>query len=343
MTGLLRQLGCGLAAASLLAGCAHLPEAKIHYYLATSTVTLKDIRTVACDAGGNVIVADAVTPTVTHRADAAHPQAPIKLKNFKGDFADADLKFDFYEDGRLSGVNGSVTGQGDAILKTAITVATTAAKFAILGVAAGETPCDKIKKFAGDKPLTLTYAVDINLAAPKDAAQLFVADAGSLYYVNEIAILGPISAAIKAKTPGREPVEATANQSDFVLLPAQEPGQARIVVTTTSKDGVSKLWEGSLTVAADGYSTPYGLPLPRPAWFGKKVTAASFAESGALKSVEFSSTSGANGALGVAQAALTAAQGQSTADKAAEVKAQADLIAQQQRLVACMADKPGCK
>jgi hypothetical protein len=48
-------------------------------------------------------------------------------------------------------------------------------------------------------------------------------------------------------------------------------------------------------------------------------------------------------ALNVASAALEAARGKTTTQKAAEIKAEADLTAQQQRLVQCLADPKNCK
>ena len=68
-----------------------------------------------------------------------------------------------------------------------------------------------------------------------------------------------------------------------------------------------------------------------------------FAESGALTSVQYATNTGAGQALNVAASALTALQGETTAQKVAAVKAEADLIAQQQRLVQCLADPPSCK
>jgi hypothetical protein len=76
--------------------------------------------------------------------------------------------------------------------------------------------------------------------------------------------------------------------------------------------------------------------------FGKKVFVAQFAESGAITSVEYSSNTGSAQALNVLNAAAQAPE-QITAQKMAEIKADADLIAQQQRLVQCLADRSQCK
>ena len=59
--------------------------------------------------------------------------------------------------------------------------------------------------------------------------------------------------------------------------------------------------------------------------------------------MQFVSNTGTGQALNVAGAGLTALEGDTTAQKAAQVKAEGDLIAAQQRLVACKADPASCK
>ena len=71
--------------------------------------------------------------------------------------------------------------------------------------------------------------------------------------------------------------------------------------------------------------------------------AASLSESGALKSVQYASETGGAQAVGALSTLLTMVQGETTSQKAIEVKAEADLITQQQRLVQCIADPKFCK
>lgn len=337
---MLKSVAPALALASMLGGCAHLPNATIGYYLPTSDVSFKVIRTIACDAGGNPIIATAVTPTVRYFANKADANAfkTVALTKLNGDFSDADVKFDFYEDGRLSAVNATSTGQGEAILKTAITLTATAVKMGTL-VALTLTPseCQQIKDFGGGKPLTVTYTATVALA---DGAKTVIApDADSAFYANTFkAVLLPITATVIGHTIPISPVDFTPATGD-VVLDLQQPGMIHIALTV---DGATKpIWDDSLVSASVG--TPYKLPIPRPATFGKKTLAVSFAESGAIKSVQFVSNTGTGQALNVASAGLTALQGDTTAQQAAQVKAEGDLIAAQQRLVACKADPTTCK
>lgn len=333
--------GVTTIAALLMSGCASTPKMSINYYLPTTSASFKIVRTIACDEADNPIVATAVTPTVKHRADPALMRT-VEVEKLKGSFSNTELKFEYYEDGRLSGINASSTGQGEAILKTAITLAT-----AIVGLDGGSptypTECAAIKKFGGGKPLTLTYDGPVDLAAEANVAQTIDPDTTSLYYASELkAVLGPICAyALGGTTPAR-PLSGV-DEKAAVQLQMRQPGTAHVRILTGAGPacGNVAIWDDSLPAAQFG--APYTLPIPSPAVFGKQVFAASFAESGALKSVQYTSDTGSGQVLNVGSAALTALQGDSDATKAAEFKAQADLIAQQQRLVACIADPASCK
>lgn len=323
-----------------LGGCAHLPTATIGYYLPTSEVTFKVVRTVACDAGGNPIVATAVTPTARHFANTSGADAlhQVELAKLKGQLSDSDVKFEFFEDGRLSGVNASATGQGEAILKTAITVASTAIKAGGLGILT-LTPneCQQIKDFGGGKPLTVTYTSKVGLA--DGATTDLQPDADSEFYVSQLkAVFLPLKATtVRHANPGK-PFAFTKDPNDVVIT-GRQPGTVHVKVEVAS--AAKALWEGDITVAAVG--TNYELPIPRPGAFGKKQIVVAFSESGAVRSIHYVANTGAGQALNVVSAGLTAFQGNTATQKAAEVKAEADLIAQQQRLVACQADPTSCK
>lgn len=328
-------------AALTLSGCASTPKLSMNYYLPTTSASFKVVRTIACDEANNPIVATAVTPTVKHRADPALKQT-VDVDRLRGSFSNTDLKFEYYEDGRLSGINASSTGQGEAILKTAITLAT-----AIVGLDGGSPTypdeCAAIKKFGGGKPLTLTYDGQVDLAAAADVVQTIDPDTTSLYYAGELkAVLGPICAYALGGTTPAQPL-SNVDEKAAVLFQMRQPGTAHVRILSGAGPACGKvtIWDDSLPAAQFG--APYTLPIPSPAVFGKQVFAASFAESGALKSVQYASDTSAGQVLNVGSAALTALQGDSDTQKAAAVKGQADLILQQQRLVACIADPASCK
>lgn len=337
---LIRALAMG-ALAACLAGCAHLPDVTVGYYLAKSKVNFKVIRTVACDANNNPIVANSTTPTVTHSADPGQ-FVPIRLAGLKGTFSDTDLKFEFYEDGRLKSVNATSTGQGEVIFKTVVTIAT-----AVLALD-GSTKtypqeCNFIKSAGGGKPLTLTYEGEVDIGrSPNDKQDIPPDTTSGVYAIILAKAIGYVCATVEGAEAAKAPATYELQAGDVVLR-ARQPGLVRLRVVAGGMNDckIDTVWEGKLPVAQFG--TVYSLPIPAAASFGKQVFAASFLESGALTSVQYTTNTGAGQVLNLTSSALTALQGETTAQRALDVKAEADLIAQQQRLVQCLADPKTCK
>jgi hypothetical protein len=328
---------------AVLAGCASLPNATIKYYLPRTNVSFKVVRTVACDAENYLVISNAATPVVAHVADPKKGKT-IALSALKGTFSDSDIKVDFYDGGRLKDINASTTGEGEGILKTVISIAVAA--FALEGGSKQyPTQCAAIKKAGAEKPLTLTYAGDVKVDTnpPSAEIQIPVDITSKVYETNFRSVIGSVCAVVESMATPYTPTIYDPGVNKNVLH-LQEPAQVKIRVTAGGENGACNaglIWEGVVPVAQLG--TAYSLPLPTPVLFGKEVLAASFAESGAMTSVQFTSNTGAGQALNVGNSALQAVQGETTAQKAADIKAEADLIAQQQRLVQCIADPKNCK
>ena len=302
------QFSVSIATAAAMAGCAHLPDATVNYYLAQTKVSFKVVRTVACDAQDEVIVSNAATPSATHSADRS-TGFPLKLAGLKGTFSDTDTKFDFYDDGRLKGVNATSTGQGEAILKTVVSIAS-----AIFAFDGGPprfpNECAAIRKVDGGKALTLTYQGEIDLKKGVGELQSIPPDTTSGVYATRFAsAIGTVCAAIVATERPTVPVSST--PATGVLLHARQPGLVRIRVTAGTGGPLGcegrEIWLDEVPAAQLG--VPYDLPIPAPATFGKQVFAASFAESGALASLQYASNTGAGQVLNVLNSALTASQG----------------------------------
>ena len=193
----------------------------------------------------------------------------------------------------------------------------------------------------GGKPLTLTYEGDVDPS--KTDPQIIKPDAASSAYAGKLEkAVGGICVVTKGAEVPVQPVQFKPNDGD-VLIAARQPALLGIEVgTSTPGNGcATSLWHGRVPVAQLGKD--YQLPVPRAAAFGKQTFGAAFTESGALTSVQYVSNSGAAGALGAVNSLATIAQGETTSAKVAEVKAEADLIAQQQRLLQCLADQKSCK
>ncbi len=327
-----------------VSGCGSLPDAKVTYYHAQSKASVKVVRSVICDAKNHPLVASTVTPTVTHAASNL-PAHSLELSKLRGTFVDSDVKFELYEDGRLKSVNASTTGQGEAILKAVTTLAGTIAAFA--GTATEpdySVECAFIKEQGGGKPISVTYEGTIDTGKVNDS-QPIEPDASSSFYASRlVSAIGEVCAVVtQTGAPSAVPVKYEPSQGDLVLT-ARQPGWAQVVVSRKIPGGCMPkmpLWEGRVVVAQLGVD--YVLPMPRPATFGKESFSVSFTESGALGTVQYGSNTGAAQALGGLNSLLTIAQGETTAQKVAEVKAEADLVLQQQRLLQCLADPKNCK
>ncbi|HET6264474.1 MAG TPA: hypothetical protein VFD95_06440 [Usitatibacter sp.] len=149
------------AAAILLlgcVGCAHTPDVTMQYYLSAARVTFKVTRTIACDTVlSKVISTGDATPTVQHYADRKVNPQSVSVAPLKGLFTNTDVKFEFYEDGRLKGINESTTGQGESILKTALSIAS-AIRVGTVGIASRDmtkaVDCTEISRIGKQAPIS---------------------------------------------------------------------------------------------------------------------------------------------------------------------------------------------
>lgn len=332
-----------MAVASLLAGCASLPDVTAGYFLTTSKVGFKVVRTVACDADNRPIMATTVTPAVVHSANRSE-RKPLRYADLKGPFSDTDVKLEFFDDGRLKSVNATNTGEGESIFKTILTIAGAVSMLGIESVTpAVKNDCARIKKWGGDKPLSLVYQGDIDFGMAIGTKQVIKADITSDYYASQLApTIGGVCAFIEKITIPDAPLVYEKKTGD-VLLKARQPATVEIKVMAGPKEECRKdeVWKGELLVAQLGKA--YVIPIPKPPAFGKQFFAVTLADSGFLTSVEYLSNTGFGQALNVGNAALTTFRGETAAQKAAELKAEADIIAQQQRLVECRATPATCK
>lgn len=326
----------------VFSGCASLPDADIRYHLSQTEVAFKVVRTIACDKGNHILAASSITPVVTHFADtSSEGTKSISLAKLRGNFSDTSMKLEYYDDGRLKSFNSSNTGQGEAILKTAIAI--TGAVLAFDGSPATfPNECAAIKKIGGDKPIVLSYFGKIDPS--KDDAQVIAPDkiTAILVGVNKLEPAIGYVCAEKIETQAPTAKSTFVLDKNDVVLHLREPGKIKIKLSAGGNNSCQNetIWEDVVTVAQFGLD--YDLPIPTPKLFGKLAVGASFAESGALTTIEFASATGAGQALNVGSVAYSELS-DTPAEKAAALESEADLIAQQQRLVKCMAEPAQCE
>jgi hypothetical protein len=345
-----------LVLGSLLASaCARTPDVQASYYLPKSSLSVKAIRTVACDTHGTVFSATAVTSTLNFGRDEAFGLQPISFRALDGQLANNDLALSFYDDGRLKGINATTVGRGEEVFKSAISLASTVAGggFTLLSTRPGvppPTPCGLIKTFGGkEKMVTLVYSGSEKFDQAGPRASVLQLDAGSPEYHHQInealsVLCFGVGAAKKDPMPIQVAPGETARAAINVKL--RQPAKVPVFVSEgadeacATADRAKKIWSGGAIVPQLG--DPYSLPIPTAALFGKQSMELALTESGIVTTLKYGKESGAAGILNVMNTGLTEAKPDSAATQAAEIKGEADLIAQQQRLIRCQLDASKC-
>jgi hypothetical protein len=138
--------------------------------------------------------------------------------------------------------------------------------------------------------------------------------------------------------------EASPDAGDYVKLTLQQPATISLKIsarqTCAAKDGARLIWSGDVILAHMGQT--FTLPIPKAALFGKSAFAIALGESGAITTLQYAKETGVAQVLNVAGAAVPSLQGPTAAQRAADIKAEADLIAAQERLVRCLANRVAC-
>jgi hypothetical protein len=244
----------------------------------------------------------------------------------------------------LKSINQFTVGQGEAAIKSAVTLAAAL----IGGGAPGVAPkaldaCVVIAKLGGGKPVTLTYATVIPYKpAQSDALFDLPVTPASRGVFNQLSAVLPTQLKLGVIVDKPTPVESGAayltpssGSSGVVELTLQKTANVKVEVTGQGATFATS----SVTAPGDG---TYTLAIPTAALFGKQSLQVNLSEAGAVTLIDYGKLTGAAGALNAANSIATAAEPPISA-QVSEAKAQADLIAAQQRLVRCQAKPAQCQ
>ncbi|CAG9250775.1 hypothetical protein [Paraburkholderia caribensis] len=324
------------SASALLGACARLPDATITYYLPKSETTITVTQTVACDSMSGVFVNNSVSPKVVYSADLTAPR-PLKLKALSGAFADADVTVGLMEDGRLKSINSDLTGQGENVIKSMVLVGTSVA-----GIAAAptrwscKTPTDETQK-----PATLTYTL-----GPLDYAEMTTptdhvptADEGSKKLLAQIRQLVPEIVPTIRIGKAEAPVAVTAPDAEGVAVALPRMASVPIQLIWNGKN----VWEENLVIPEEGADRTYNLYIKKSPVFGNQKFGIELAESGAVTKIQYAKTSGASASANAISAVATPLKRDTLIEQVSDIKAKADLIAQQQRLARCLTTPDKCE
>lgn len=338
-----------LLIAVAVSGCATLPDVTYSYYPTKWRTQVMMTQAVGCNASGSrIVVRTLPSVTTTYSSDIGQDPLKIKIKSIEGwagPFADSDVTMALTEDGRLKGINQGTTGQGEAIVKAAVTLAAAAAVALEVGLT-GVPECKTVASWGGGKPVTLTYTATIDSSSI--GTDVPVPPATESEHLHELLkqALPALSVKVSPLTEIKPPASYDSGAWETaVLLEMQKTAYAVLqFLGAGGKAGGGLIADARIVfpLACTGgdRDCSYKLPIPRAALFGTQKFTLVLADSGAVTSIGYTKGSAAAGVLNAANAVLAT---QTPAAKAAELKAEADLIAQQQRLVLCETKPAECK
>lgn len=339
-----------LLAAFFVTGCAATPRLLLTYPLTRTSAEVTLTRTLKCDKANIPVIVSSPNVKAVNGADRDRT-GKLDTSPLDNQLADTSLDIQYWDDGRLKSINGESTGQGETILKSAISLAGGVLRARDVGTGQrnGPTEADIVaacRAFAaqmGDQSLAINYSklIDFSTASVELAPEPDQAINANRYAV----LLGKPCAVISTQGPPLEPVHPLA-AGQAAWLSARQPGLVRLQVVAvpsgadcTTDASTAPIWDGIVLVGQDGLD--YRIPIPASRPFGKQSFQVEFGDSGNLTHLKYGKETGAGQAVNVAQA-LANQMKPSDADETKRLNDEADRIKAQQRLADCRADHSKC-
>ena len=347
-----------LALALSLCACATAPGMTYTYKPSAGLVDISVVQSFACDPAGANLAVSTAQPSITVSYRAGSPSDPhlwqLTTEDGSSLIADTDLTVSWWDDGRLKGINSVSTGQGETILKDIVSLATTVAAVAGArpGAARAEvaSACRIIKRIGNNGAVSITFAgkftMDELVAKPttrqRGPTQTAMEATSASQFVYQALLdvpgthLGPLKVDLIPAVSAPAVMPVRADNSGYYQLNLQRMQSATLDVFDQQGVNLSKT---ELLMP-----TQQALPIliQKPRLFGKSTVVVAVAESGALTSLQYATTSGTPAALNVINAAATASTPPTAADKLAALKAADDLIAENVRHARCLASGSDC-
>ena len=324
----------------LLAGCASTPPLVYRYYPAKATAQVTVTQTIDCDADKHLVIQNTPIISSTYTSDRGRP-FEFDASKLGAVFTDNDLTFAWYDDGRLKSFNSTVTGQGEAIVKSV----TTLLPLIIGGAAVTDdtVACNVVASRGSGKPVTIVYEwalADLTKAVAPTAPTV-----SENYKGNHDALKNVISFPLLEAR-----VDVAATESPILVEPSASAGNAgnEGVPLTLARTTVATIivTKGKIPIGKSAVIVPtsqtYALYAPHGALFGKVTFSIQLNEAGVPTLVSYGKTSSTAATLNSASA-LGSALSPNDAAQANALKAQADVIAQTARLANCQAKPSECK
>ena len=352
--------------ASLVGGCASIPDVTVTYRPVRWAVLITVAHTITCNRENTLaIVERGAVFLPLYSAAPPDTRFRIRLQDLNRYTADSDIAIAFTDDGRLKSINQSTTGQGEAAVKGVVGLAAAvAAQPPSVPLSAPPSGVSLFSQnvFKGQveaaKPSTVCAVVQKrSLSAPNQLAQVSLVQTGLVKSNSGSTIAANPSKdqehlLLELKKAGLDlATEATTKLSSEELQPIAEPVETVAsdevpVVLQRMRELSVEVTDTQGTIGSKSVPVPMTsvlvLPVPKAALIGKQSFSLTVAESGKIVTIGYGRTSGAPGAFGAATAIASAEVTEDTAEAAA-MKAASDLIAQQQRYNNCKLKPSDCK
>lgn len=346
-----------------MCACAELPKAQIHYYYPQTNLNLEVLRAVACNSSNKLIELFRITPTLTYTADRKSKPQTLDIHKLNTAFSDTDITVKLTDDGRLQSVNGTSTGEGESIFKSALTVAAVVMASGALVASSKGTPlkpdelCKKIAAASPDgKALTLSYSGFVSFNHPLEISRLTLEpessghDQALLDSLDELVAFPAssgehcsplIDAPVVDDGETPKPIitfDDEKNTQDRLAVMLMNPALIRVTVCT--KRDMKKQWDKVFPITQRG--TPYPVYFAEPTLFGKEQLQLVVNDAGVPTTLQYVKNSGASSALNTIDDAAGLHQSVETAELAKR-KLHDDLASELRYRVACRADVKNCK
>jgi len=349
----------------LLSGCASVPDVDVSYRPVKWALSVTVAHTITCNRDNTVaIVQRGATFQPIYSAAQADSRFRVRLKDLNAFFADSDITLALTDDGRLKSINQSATGQGETIVKTAIsavaalgaTAALTAPVQPTVGTnlftqniferqvpAAPSSICNVLRSWSTSPPDQLLQVSVAQTALVRQGGPPVVnaqASDDQAALVQQLKNAGiDVAARVTVSLASEELQPIGDLKADVARNEVALPLQRMVAMRASVADGNGQIGSKSAPVPT---SNTFVLPIPKAALFGKQSFSIVLGDSGRISSIGYGRNTGAPGALSAGSSLASAGVTEDTADVAA-LKAASDLIAQQQRFNACRLKPADCK
>jgi hypothetical protein len=328
--------------ATCLSGCAHVPNTSIYYYPSQTTINVQVTRLIGCSTDNQLFSSQTVKAEAINVADKAHP-IELDLGLLNSTFANTSFSADFFDDGRLKGINVAETGKAGEIVKSAASLV----KMILPVMATRQGTLQYFPKLCGiiaaekDKIVSLKYEEAFDPAIQTDAGYQWdipLASESQYFRAQAEATAGAELAAIDFKIARDKIVQPNVG--------TQGKGNAGISIKYPARTtfilsaGEMQLWKNSLSVAqlgSDGW-----LPIARAPAFGKTTTVIDLNDDGSIKKVVYGSETGTKDAIDAVSDGVGLAKGQTDSERAAAADAEARRIKAERALLKCRTEPASC-